>query len=163
MPAAMESSQNIENPLEFFTISSKNVFFLQISSKMFFFFWKSRKFSPDLENLLRDLAGRARDLPAGLEISRPGRNPPNLTAPKNRFPALPLPSNFFWGDASFRSRWFRMFLNFSPISILLNRMAILSAAVPPTPPTGSLVRTLGGPLIRGSPHLVEINKINRNQ
>ena len=25
-----------------------------------FFFWKSRKFSPDLENLLRDLAGRAR-------------------------------------------------------------------------------------------------------
>jgi len=33
-----------------------------------------------------------------------------------------------------------MFLNFSPISILLNRMAILSAAVPPTPPTGSLFR-----------------------
>ena len=30
MPAAMESSQNIENPLEFFI-------FLQISSKMFFF------------------------------------------------------------------------------------------------------------------------------
>ena len=33
---------------------------------MFFFFWKSREFSPDLENLLRDLAGRARDLSAEL-------------------------------------------------------------------------------------------------
>ncbi len=97
MPAAMESSPNIENPLEFFIISSKNVFFLQISSKnVFFFFGNSRKFSPDLENLLRDLAGQARDLSAGLEISRPGRNPPNLTTPKNRFPALPLPSKFFW-------------------------------------------------------------------
>ena len=93
MPAAMESSQNIENGLEIYI-------FLQISSKMFFF-WKSRKISPDLENLLRDLAGRARDLSAGLEISRPGRNPPNLTTPKNRFPALPLPSIFFWWDASF--------------------------------------------------------------
>ena len=33
--------------------------------------------------------------PAGLEISRPGRNPLNLTTPKNRFPALPLPSKNF--------------------------------------------------------------------
>ena len=53
MPAAMESSQNIGNPLEIYI-------FLQISSKMFFYFWKSRKISLDLENLLRDLAGRAR-------------------------------------------------------------------------------------------------------
>ena len=95
MPAAMESSQNIENPLEFFIISSKNVFFFFKFLQKCFFIWKSQKFSPDLENLLRDLAGRARDLSAGLEISRPGRNPPNLTTPKNRFPALPLPSKFF--------------------------------------------------------------------
>ena len=92
MPAAMESSPNPPKTLE---ILWKSLYFLQISSKIFFFFWKSRKISPDLENLLRDLAGRARDLSAGLEISRPGRNPPNLTAPKNRFPALPLPSKFF--------------------------------------------------------------------
>ena len=57
MPAAMESSQNIENPLETYMFSSN--FF-----EMFFFFWKSRKISPDLENLLRDLAGRARKLSA---------------------------------------------------------------------------------------------------
>ena len=55
MPAAMESSQNIENPLEFPIISSKSLKNV---------FWKSRKFSRDLENLLRDLAGRARDLSA---------------------------------------------------------------------------------------------------
>ena len=42
-------------------------------------------------------------------------------------------------------------------------MAILSAAVPPTPPTGSLVRTLGGLLIRGSPNLMKINKTNENE
>ena len=83
MPAAMESSQNIENPLEI-SIFSLNFF------ENVFFSWKSRKISPDLENLLRDLAGRARDLSAGLEISRPGRNTPNLTTPKNRFPGLPL-------------------------------------------------------------------------
>ena len=44
MPAAPRIERN---PLEFFIFSS-------------IFFWKSRKFSPDLENLLRDLAGRAR-------------------------------------------------------------------------------------------------------
>ena len=62
MPAAMESSQNIENPLGIFI-------FLQILFKMFFF-WKSRKFSPDLENLLRDLAGRARNLSARPKSSK---------------------------------------------------------------------------------------------
>ena len=33
--------------------------------------------------------------PAGLGISRPGRNPPNLTTPKNRSRQHFLPSNFF--------------------------------------------------------------------
>ena len=58
MPAAMGSSQNIDNPLEI-SIFSSNFF-----ENVFFFLWKSRKISPDLENLLRDLAGRARDLSA---------------------------------------------------------------------------------------------------
>ena len=63
MPAAMESSQNIENPLEI-SIFSLNFF------ENVFFSWKSRKISPDLENLLRDLAGRAPDISACSRLSR---------------------------------------------------------------------------------------------
>ena len=63
MPAAMESSQNIENPLEI-SIFSLNFF------ENVFFSWKSRKISPDLENLLRDLAGRARNLSARPKSSK---------------------------------------------------------------------------------------------
>ena len=80
MPAAIEPSQNIENPLESIIISSN---FLEM-----FFFWKSLEFSPDLENLLRDLAGRARNLSARPKSSKSQ----NL---ENRFPALPIPSKMF--------------------------------------------------------------------
>ena len=74
MPAAMESSQNIENPLEI-SIFSLNFF------ENVFFSWKSRKISPDLENLLRDLAGRARDLsarPKSSESHHPEKSVPSI-------------------------------------------------------------------------------------
>ena len=160
MPAAMDSSPNPPKTLK---ILWKSLYFLQISSKMFFFYGNLGK-SPRISRICSEIS------PAGLGISRPGSRSLGpaeilrISQPRKiGFRRCPYRQKFFWWDASFRSRWFRMFLNFSPISILLDRMAILSAAVPPTPPTGSLVRTLGGPLIRGSPNLVEINKINRNQ
>ena len=53
MPAAPKMLEILWNSLHFL-------------QKCFLFFWKSREFSPDLENLLRDLAGRARDLSAEL-------------------------------------------------------------------------------------------------
>ena len=131
---------------------------------MFFFFWKSRKISPDLENLLRDLAGRARDLSAGLEISRPGRNPPNLTTPKNRFPALPLPSNFFLVGYKLSKSLIPDVLEFLPdFNSPQPNGNFECRGSPDSSDWLIVVRTLGGPLIRGSPSLVEINKINRNQ
>ena len=145
MPAAMESSQNVGNPLEI------SIFSLNFFENVFFFLEISGNLPGSRESAPRSRRPGSESLgPAEiLQIS-----PPRKIGPGNIF----YRQIFFWWDGSFRSRWFRMFLNFSPISILLNRMAILSAAVPPTPPTGSLARTLGVPLIRGSPNLVGIDE-----
>ena len=63
MPAAMESSQNIVNALEMSIFSL--IFFENV-----FFSWESWKISPDLENLLGDVAGRAWNLSARLKSSK---------------------------------------------------------------------------------------------
>ena len=102
--------------------------------------------------------------PAGLGISRPGRNPPNLTTPKNRSRQHFLPSKIFFGGmeafevADSGCFWISLRFQFSS-----TEWQFWVPRFPPTPPTSSLVRTLGGHLIRGSPNLVEISKIDRIQ
>ena len=89
MPAAMESSQNIENPLE---IS----IFLQISSKFFFL-----EISENLPGS-RESAPRSRRPGSGslgpAEILR--ISPPRKIGSVKFF----YRQNFFWWDGSFRSR-----------------------------------------------------------
>ena len=60
-------------------------YFLQISS--FFFFNLGNP--PRISRICSEIS------PAGLGISRPGRNPPNLATPNNRFRQIFLPSKIF--------------------------------------------------------------------
>ena len=72
------------------------------------------------------------------------------------------PKNYFPWDARFPNSSSGMFLNYYPFSSLLNRMAILSAIIPPVPQTGSLAGELHGlPLGSSSWPSVEIDENQR--
>ena len=95
MPAAMESSQNIENPLEIYI-------FLQISSKMFFLFLEisenlpgSRESAPRSRRPGSGSPGRARDLSARPKSSE-SHNPE-----KSVSGAAPTVKFFFGGMQAF--------------------------------------------------------------
>ena len=94
MPAAMESSQNIGNPLE---IS----IFLQISSKMFFFFEISENLPGSRESAPRSRRpgsgslGRARDLSARPKSSE------SHSPEKSVSGAAPTVKKFFGGMQAF--------------------------------------------------------------
>ena len=108
------------------------------------------KILPDPWNFLKSPPGSWKSPP---RARRPARNLPDCqicskpTAsldPWNfGFRGLNNPKNYFASDAWFRSRWFRRFLNFLPISIILNRMHILSALIPQAHPIGSMVISTG--------------------
>ena len=101
MPAAMESSQNIENPLESFIISSKMFFFFKFLQKCFFFLEiseilpGSRESAPRSRRPGSGSPGRARDLSARPKSSE-SHNPE-----KSVSGAAPTVKNFFGGMQAF--------------------------------------------------------------
>ena len=97
MPAAMESSQNIENPLEI------SIFSLNFFENVFFFGNLGK--SPRISRICSEIS------PAGLGISRPGSRSLGpaeilrISQPRKiGFRRCPYRQNFLWWDASFRSR-----------------------------------------------------------
>ena len=94
MPAAPKILKNIENPLDFFIFSSK-----------MFFFFENLGNPPRISRICSEIS------PAGLGISRPGSRSLGpaeilrISQPRKiGFRRCPYPQNFFWWDASFRSR-----------------------------------------------------------
>ena len=67
----------------------------------------------------------------------------NPLPPEGLKKMIPGRENFYCWDGWFRSRWLRIFLNFLPFSIFLNRMMLLSAAVARTPLAWPFVKNDG--------------------
>ena len=93
-------------------VKSPKILFLK--KNIFWKIWKIWENPPDCSS------GRLRPAPASSDRLGPAQDPPKSISGVNFF--------YCW-DGWFPNRWFRMFLNFLPFSIFLNRLRVLSATV----------------------------------